>query len=346
MEIWNKRNILEIICEDTDTNEQLRLYYGILATTVADRWSAMIDKNNKANNHLRFNYRKILSFKEVEKQFQEFKQNIEYINANYDIKLTEIISVNNLRIHVEVLNDLHEQFEVYGDRLEDFIQSGYFDDPKASPRYNPVWPGDVHNKVLHESFLKLNEQIHNFEAIFRTWNNNEKSICTCLVDFMPTKPPENIVPEDYLHEQLKPEDFILFTPEHQWGWLYLGYNTLGKHWSSACHDNDIEVVRRKQIRPQQRFAAEMYMNFRPSSSYYSRIALHQWWTENNFSEFINPELTLRELALGFIPVGQLQGYAVNYEPTIDAKTITDIDNWNLKVWSKFNSIKSVKVIKK
>jgi hypothetical protein len=423
MDIWNEDKILEIICEDTESKEQLRLYYGILSTTVADRWVELINKNNKVKNKIKFNYRKILSFKEIQKQFIEFQDNIKFINSrNYEVKLPDIVSVNHLRINAGLLNDLHEQFEVYGDYLEAYFKKNInlseinlcigkintFYDIKLKPLYKidnmeidnlhneylnylnrvqekidnnwwntayltieetdtiaKVWPGinfneDIHetfiklgkliepdhDMFLHEAFLKLNEQIHNFEAIFRTWNNNEKSICTCLVDFMPNKPLEEILPSDYLHEQLNPEDFILFTPEHQWGWLYLGYNTLGKHWSSACHDDDVEVVKRKQIRPQQRFAAEMYMNFRPGSSYYSRVLLHKWWTTNNFSEYIDPELKLRELALGFIPVGQFQSYALNNDPPIDSKNITNIDDWNLNVWSKFNSIKSAKVIKK
>jgi hypothetical protein len=100
MDIWNKNKILEIICEDSDSKEQLRLYYGILSTTVADRWIDLINKNNKLKNKIKFNYRKILSIKEVQKQFIEFQENIKFINSrNYDIKLPDIVSVDDLRIN-------------------------------------------------------------------------------------------------------------------------------------------------------------------------------------------------------------------------------------------------------
>ena len=123
MYIWNNDEILEIICEDSDSKEQLRLYYGILSTTVADRWIALINKNNKLKNKIKFNYRKILSFKEVQKQFIEFQENIKFINSrDYDIKLPDIVSVDNLRINSGLLNDLHEEFEVYGDYLEACIK--------------------------------------------------------------------------------------------------------------------------------------------------------------------------------------------------------------------------------
>jgi hypothetical protein len=342
MDIWKRDKLLQIICQNSKTLKTLELYFAITDTDVADRWISLIEKNNKVNNFLRFNYRRILNRDEIEEQFIEFNANINYINANYDIKLPDIVSVDFLKNNPEILNNLHEQYEVYGDRLEDLIQSGYFNRPKANPRYNPIWPGDVHNKQLHESFLRLNEQIHNFEAVYRTWDKKEKSICTCNIDYMPNKPVAEVVPEDYLHEPLKPEDYFLFTPEHQWGWIYLGYNTLGKHWSSACHDNDIEVVKRKQIRPQARFAAEMYLNFRPNSSYYTRISLYKWWLQNNFSEIIDPQMRLEDFALGFIPVAQLIKYSIDNK-SFDARNIKDMDDWNLNVWSKFNTITSVKI---
>jgi hypothetical protein len=344
MDIWKKDKYLEITCQSTKTGNFVKLKYSILDTDIADRWVALIDKNNAVGNKLRYNYRKILSDSEIEEQFVAFKANIDFINSNYDRHLTEIESVEQLRLNANILNDLHEEFEVYGDRLQKFIDDGYFNNPKASPEYNPKWPGDVHDKVLHECFLKINEQIHNFEAIYRTWNRRERSICTCLADFMPNKDPKDILPEDYLHEPLKPEDYLLFDPEHKWGWLYLGYNTLGKHWSSACNDNDIEVVKRKQIRPQARFAAEMYMSFRNDTPYYSRVALYKWWLENNFSEIIDPRLRLEDLALGFIPVGTLHSYSFDGDVYTFATAITDTNDWNTNIWSKFNSIKDIRII--
>jgi hypothetical protein len=334
MDLWKHDKVVEFTAQNKKTGDTLRLLYSVLDTDIGDRWIALIDKNNELNHTLRYNYRKILSPEEIEENFQEFKANVGYINAHYDRQLTEIISVEDLRQNAYVLNDLHEEYEIYGDRLAHLIDVGYFNDPKKSELYNPIWPGDTHDKVTHEAFLRLNEQIHNFEAVYRTWNNSTKSICTCLVDFMPAG----------LHEDLKSEDFFLFTPEHQWGWLYLGYNTLGKHWSSICHDNDVEVVKRNAVRPQQRFAAECYMNFRPHTSYDTRISLYKWWLKNNFSEIKDPRMKLEEFALGFIPVAKFHGYSINDGAIIPASHISDSQDWNLNVWSKFNSIIDFKVI--
>jgi hypothetical protein len=344
MNIWKKDKYLEIICQSTASRKFVKLRYSILDIDIADRWINLINQNNELNNKIRFNYRKILSDSEIEEQLVEFKANVEFINNNYDRHLTDIESVEQLRTNPNILNDLHEEYEVYGDRLEKFIQDGYFNNPTASPEYNAKWPGDTHDKKVHEAFLRINEQIHNFEAIFRTWNRRTRSICTCLADFVPNKDPQDVLPEDYLHEPLKPEDYLLFDPEHKWGWLYLGYNTLGKHWSSACNDDDIEVVRRQQIRPQARFAAEMYMSFRDDTPHYSRIALYKWWMDNNFSEIIDPRMRLEDLAFGFIPVGSLHSYSFDNTVFTFATAITDTNDWNLNVWSKFNTIIDIKVV--
>jgi hypothetical protein len=344
MNIWKKDKFLEITCQSTKSRRFLKLRYAILDINIADRWIDLINKNNELGNTLRYNYRKILSDSEIEEQLIAFKSNIEFINNNYDRKLTSVQSVDQLRNNAEILNDLHEEYEIYGDRLEKFIADGYFDNPKLSPDYNTIWPGDVHDKSVHEAFLRLNEQIHNFEAIFRTWNRREKSICTCLADFLPNKDPKDILPEDYLHEPLKPEDYLLFDPEHKWGWLYLGYNTLGKHWASACNDNDLEAVHRKAIRPQSRFAAEMYMSFREDTPHYARVSLYKWWTDNNFSEIIDPRMRLEDLALGFIPVGALKSYSFDNTVYTFATAITDTKDWNLNVWSKFNHISDIRIV--
>ena len=343
---WKKNKTLKVTVENSKTQDNLELFYAIVDMDIADRWSRLIDENNSRNNLIKFNYRKILNEVEIEENFQEFKQNIEYINAHYDRHLTEIVSVEDLRNNAHVLNDLHEEFEVYGDRLEHLISEGYFDKPSEHPEYNPVWPGDIHDKITHAAFLRLNEQIHNFEAVYRTWNKETKSICTCLFDFLPKGDPNDIVPEDYLHEPLEPEDYFLFTSEHKWGWLYLGYNTLGKHWSSACHDDDTEVVIRGQIRPQARFAAESYMNFRPDSDYSTRIDLYNWWRKNNFSEKINPRMRLEDLALGFIPVARLHSYKIKEGEIIHLPELSEKEKieWNINVWSAFNSIKKAEII--
>jgi len=340
MDPFLKTHYLTVTASNSKTGDKLSLYYSILDTSVSHRWMTLIDKSNELEYSLRYNYRRNLSIDDIEERFERFKENILYINSNYDRHLTELIDIDHLDQNQYILNDLHQEYEIYGDRLAHLIEVGYFSKPSNFPDlFNPVWPGDknYNDKVLHERFLLLNEQIHNFEAIFRSRKSGNPMLCTCLFDFMPAG----------LHEDLNPEDFFLFSPEHQWGWAYLGYNTLGKHWSSASHDNDTEVVLRKQIRPQHRFAAETYLNFTlHTNDYNTRVNLHNWWLKNNFSETINPKMYLDELALGFIPVAKLTGYKVNddeFKEILEHIDYDDREDWNLNIWSKFDSIIDVRI---
>jgi hypothetical protein len=337
--MFKSNQILKITADSSTTTDVLELRYSILDIDIADRWAALIDKNNALSHSIRYNYRKILSKDDIQDRFKKFQDNINFINAHYDRKLTDIVSVDFLKENQHILNDLHEEFEIYGDRLEKLIQIGYFSNPLKFPEYfNPIWPGSLHenDKEVHEAFLLLNEQIHNFEAVYRNWGNQNRALCTCLWDFMPAG----------LHEDLLPEDYLLFAAEHMWGYAYLGYNTLGKHWNSSCHDNDVEVVKRLQIRPQQRFAAETYLNFSLHSPNYSaQINLYNWWRKNNFSEIIDTEnLKLKDLALGYIPVGKLYQYTINDGTPMPIDNSTNKAHWNQTVWSKFDRIKQVEVV--
>lgn len=333
----------------SNNSDSLELYYQILDTNLCDRWIGLINKNLEKNNSIKYNYRKILNDDEINLKFLQFQSNIDYINYNYDKILPRLINLEHLKENQNILNDLHEEYEIYGDRLKHLLEIGYFSYPKKFPElFHPVWPGNknYNNKDLHNAFLLLNEQIHNFEAIFRNWGNREKTLCSCLFDFLPNKPTAEIKPEDYLHENLKPEDYFLFSSTHLWGWAYLGYNTLGKHWSSACNENDTEVVLRKQVRPQQRFAAETYLTFSlKDEDNWTTVNFYNWWVKNNFSDVIDPDsMRLKDFALGYIPVAKLWYYTINNENRTYINKNCNHQDWNTNVWSKFNSIKGVKIV--
>ena len=340
MDIFKQNTFLSVQLIDDNYKNKLELIYRLLDIDIVDRYIRLIDENNQLKNDLRFNYRKILNKEEIELRFVKFKSNIDFINSNYDKKIPSLTTVEDLYNNQELLNDLHEEYEIYGDRLEHLVKIEYFSNPISFIEYyNPIWPGNKNenDKVLHEAFLLLNEQIHNFEAIFRNWDNPRNSLCTCLFDFVPAG----------IHEDLKSEDYMLFTPEKQWGWAYLGYNTLGKHWSSACHDNDIDVVKRNQIRPQKRFAAETYLNFSPTNeSYHTRVKLYKWWHENNISQFIDADMKLKDLALGFIPIASLVAYKTNDKNYIYINDSIDKKEWNENVWSKYSVVDSVEIIQR
>jgi hypothetical protein len=342
MDLFKIDKFVSVIVQNSKTQDTMNLVYRMYDLDIVDRWAALIDKNNQVNNKLRFNYRRILSDSDVEERFQQFKNNIESINRSYDRTLTDIVSIDYLIENQHILNILHEEYEIYGDRLARLIKVGYFNNPsKYSDYYSEPWPGNKNenDKVLHEAFLLLNEQIHNFEALFKNWEDRKKTLCTCLTDFIPAG----------VHEDLKPEDYFLFTPDHEWGSMYLGYNTLGKHWSSVYRDNDIDVVKRGAVRPQHRFAAEFYMNFSVRQSLTnSRIHLYKWWTDNNISQYCDPRMRLEDFALGFIPVSRLYRYTIDGTTTTINPDMSRQDkwSWNHDVWSRYDSVTSVKIVEK
>lgn len=341
MDLIKQDKFVEVVVEN-EAKETMTLIYALYDLDIVDRWTALIDKNNALNNKLRYNYRKILSDDDINDRFVMFKANIDYINGKYDRVLTNIISIDHLLDNQTILNDLHEEYEIYGDRLARLIKIGYFNNPKAHPDfYAEKWPGDrrENDKVLHEAFLLLNEQIHNFEALFKNWDNRTKTLCTCLTDFIPAG----------LHEDLKPEDYFLFTSDHEWGTMCLGYNTLGKHWSSVYRDNDIDVVKRQAVRPQHRFAAEFYMIFGVRQSVTnSRMQLYKWWIDNNISEYCDPSMKLEDFALGFIPVARLHSYEIDGNSVKITQELNREDKlaWNKDVWSRYNSVIKIRIVSK
>lgn len=332
---------VQVSARNEKTNDVLTLYYGVVNNDLGYRWINLIDRNNELNHKLKFNYRRSFNNDEISEQFNQFKNNVDFINANYDRELPVLSTFEHLKMNQNLLNDLHEEFEIYGDRLAELLDIDYFSKVDQYPdKSSKVWPGTSHNLKVHESFLKLNEQIHNFESIYRTTEVGQPAICTCLIDFIPAG----------LHEPLKPEDYFLFSSEKAWGWGFLGYNTLGKNWYTTCWDSDIECVVRDQIRPQQRFAAEFYMNFSQPGHYQSSLQFYKWWTENNFSSIKDPNLQLKDYAFGYIPIAKFFGYCINRGEyvsanTIDSQTMESKLEWNQNVWSSFHTIDSFKVVR-
>lgn len=334
-----KTNTSVTLVASDDDGKLLHINYKFLDTDFADRWVDVIKRNQESKGTLQINYRKILSPEERLDNFNIFRDNILKINEQYDRQLDDIISLEYLYNHQDLLNDLHEEYEIYGDRLQELIDVGYFHDPDKYPNlYNPIWPRRKQNFDVHERFLRLNEQIHNFETIFRNWGNPEGGQCSCLVDYMPAG----------IHEPLQPEDYFLFESNLNWGWLYLGYNTLGKHWLSSCLEHDDQVVVREQVRPQARFAAECYMYFgRPVIPYSNRAKFYNWWKNGKFSEIRDPNMKLSEFALGYIPLGRIFSYKIGDGEwqSVDLEyTHAQAKAWNRDVWSKFNKIISLDIV--
>jgi len=279
----------------------LKLYYKLFNNDLTYRWIDLVKKGNDDNLILNSTHTKIYSKKEIDELFQEFLDVIDLINTFIDIKLPDIKNLNYLKENKYLLNDLHEQFEVYG-------HNG--------------------NSVI----LRFNELIHIFEVIF----DHTPRFFSCV----------NTINTD--HSKLKFEDYFLFTSDFKWGYIYLGYNTLGKTWTTVAEDNDIGVIKRNQIKPQKTFSSEFYMVFNQTKSYTKKNIFYNWWVKNKFSEMYEKKFTIEDFAFGNIPLGQTLYYTLNDEVIYDMGSINTFEaklEWNKNIWSKQNSTKKIQFVK-
>jgi hypothetical protein len=320
--------LLKVTAKSKYNNNTLDMYYMILDHDLAVRWIELMDYSNNCSYTPTSNYRKKRSVEESAELFKEFKDIVDFINAHYDkqLFLPEYDILDD-----DQLNLLHEEFEIYGGRVDKLLSVDFWKDPDKHPEYkNNSWPIRRFNKDLHNNFLRLNELIHTFQAIIKRTTKDPLRICT--VDFDPKG----------LHKPLKPEDYLLFTTEKFWGWIYLGYNTLGKPWLPASFDDDVDVAKEKRIIPQARFATEFQMYFGTGTCEYARRSyFYNWWLKNNISETIDPNMLLKEAALGDVPLAKFVAYKIN-DDRIEFPS-NNIE-WNKKVWDNFSYISSAKVI--
>ena len=251
-----------------------------------------------------------------------------FINENYDKQLPTFTDFSEL--DSEILNYLHEEFEVYGDRIT-LLQDE-----------------DRWSYELHEKFLALNEFIHMIETALHGSEHKFPNF-SCLYDFLPAG----------LHEPVTEVDKLFLEDRFEWGGLYCGYNTLGKDYLSIAPENDWEVIDRDEVRPQIRFAAETWMNFGPDMTNTIRESFYKWYTT------LKPEVqakvpidNMHKLSLGRYKLGRIiiDDSMKAIEPNIE-KWFTPAGpsvawalgndsckhKWNREVFSQVNGIAEIKL---
>lgn len=312
---------LKLTFEDRDGQDH-KLHFLIYNSDLANRW-VRITKLNKERGDKHINARFTNTvYKDIHRVRERLTDCLNRINSVYDQPLPLYPEIKELS--TPELNYLHEEFERYGDRMDELIKGG------------TNWTRD-----MHEDFLELNEIIHLHEDVLKS-KTAEFPNMAVLYDYYPQE----------LHEPILESDKIWLTPYLRWGEIYLGYNTLGKDWLKVHCDNDIEVIERDQVRPQIRFAAEAWVNFGPDSS--------NWWSIYNFECWVKglpehvrhkvPINDLNKLSYGRYKLGQLivdneflsryGGTAEDFSrPSSDAKL-----DWNYNVFSTFIKLKNVEFV--
>lgn len=306
----------------------LNLHYNLYDhNPVVERWIKMtqtsIDNNMEIKARITNN-----EFSNIGYLMQQINDVLETINKTYD-KILPIFT-DFKELDSAVLNYLHEEFEVYGDRIKEL---------QADNKWS---------QILHEKFLALNEFIHMIETAIHGLENKFPNF-SCLYDFLPAG----------LHEPVNEIDKLFLEDRFEWGGLYCGYNTLGKDYLSIAPENDWEVIYRDEVRPQIRFAAETWMNFGPDMTNTIRESFYKWYTT------LTPEVqakvpidNMHKLSLGRYKLGRIiiDDSMKAIEPNIE-KWFTPAGpsvawalgndsckhKWNREVFSQTNGIAEIKL---
>jgi hypothetical protein len=304
-----------------DCNGELhRLSYNIYDSDLAQRW-VQLTKQNQADpeKYIHTSFTNI-SYNQISSVREKLTDCLNRINSVYDAPLPLYEELAELS--TPELNYLHEEFEQYGDRSEELMVSTKW------------W-----SNQLHEDFLLLNELIHLHEDLL----------------FVKTDPfPNMAVLYDYypqgLHMPILERDKLWLNPLKKWGELCLGYNTLGKDWMKVVHDNDLEVIERDQVRPQERFAAEAWLNFGPDSNEtWEFRKIEKWYLAlpKRLQDKV-PINDLNKLTLGRFKIGKLHvdqefvdRYGGDLNEYLHINTSKSKKDWNENVFSTFVTLKKV-----
>lgn len=327
---YSKTIFVNLKVDFVDDEDKIHsLLFNIYNSKLARRWANLVLRNQK-NSDAKLNFTFINSTS-TNKIIEDLNICITNINQVYDksIKLNKFVD----KLTTQETNDLHEEFEIYGNRIN-YLKN---QQSKAPPE-KIYWTEELHN-----NFLRLNDLIHLYEEAVN--NKNSKFLnMSVLYDYYPQ---EHFQP-------IQESDKIWLRDKFAWGGVYLGYNTLGKDWLKVISDNDLEVINREQVRPQERFSAETWINFGPDfNDYYSGIELENWINK------LPPDLrkkvpidNLNKFCFGRFKIGELitdTSYFKKYDldqgnwelPNTQTKL-----NWNRNVFSRFISIKNIKIIER
>jgi hypothetical protein len=253
------------------------------------------------------------------------------INEYYDRQLPIFNNVSE--ITAQSLNYLHEEFELYGQRCLTAFTQNEVRDPT-------VWPGLYFRNDFHHAWLKLNEYIHIIEPAL---NPDYFPHFSCLIQYEPFEKGDAI----------NPVDKLFLDSDFSWGHLYLGYNTLGKDWKDAAFDNDIRVVVDDQIKVQETFCSEVWLNFSDQWKSFHKITEIKFW---RWYKELSPEVqskipidNLSTLALGRYYLGMIEidDTFLKFHPNKNDWAVPYSElrkKWNLEVFSKIVRAVDIEII--
>jgi len=282
--------------------------YWIEDNDLTKRWLDIINQNKNDSNKLYHSYFANALLNDIPSLQNRINEILNKLNNSYNLPAQ--IGLDG-SLTQAALNDLHEQFEIYGGNITKF----------------------------HDNFLELNELIHICEDLFTRTNTKGFPVMHCTMDFYPQE----------IFSPLLEKDRLLIKSDYHWGHLYLGYNTLGKDWMGTWIDNDLDVIERNMVQPQQRFSAETWFNFGPDDSdNYTIRKFYSWY--HGLSKDLQKKVpidNLNELSLGRVWLGSviINNYFLKFDNNKDNWLIPNSQtkqNWNRQVFNSFRKIIEIK----
>ena len=283
------------------------LNYWVDNNDLTNRWLDMIEQNKNDPTKSYHSYFANAIPDDIPLLQTRINEILKNLNRGYN--LPEQVGLDGTLTQAE-LNDLHEQFEVYGGRV----------------------------KELHDSFLELNELIHTCEDLFARKKPTSFPVMHCTMDFYPQT----------IFNPLLDKDRLLLEDDYHWGNLYLGYNTLGKDWMGVWIDNDLEVIERSMTQPQQRFSAETWFHFGPDDiDNFTKRKFYKWWHElpEELQKKV-PISKLNDLSLGRLYLGYviIDDYFLKFDSNKDNWSVPNSQtkrDWNQQIFNTFRKIVSI-----
>jgi hypothetical protein len=291
-----------------NNQEPYDLFFWLYETSLSKRWQNLL-KQNQANSdsfiHSVFNNASDDKIEFIKNQLDEI---VSKINKVYDRELT------SFDINIEdqnTLNNLHEEYEIYGER-------------------NP-------DPLVHDNFLLLNEHIHEVELLLENQKNKTNSMAV-LFDYYPQG----------IHSPILEKDRLFLTSRFTWGGLYLGYNTLGKDWREVARHNDLDVIRRNQVKQQERFAVESWIFLGNGDSDFSNAKKFEEWYDT-LPKDLQPHVPIDSIKLGRYEIGKIviDDKLLSYHNNVNDWLVHDskiAQQWNCEVFANFRKIINLKLI--
>ena len=310
----------------------LAITYQLQPNSLVPRWIDIVTKRQADQLELKISNKGIEDLPYLMDTLNEI---VKTINSYYDRQLPLFTSINE--INRDTLNHLHEEFEVYGTRHQAVYPQGIA--PVIPADADPtVWPGTEFKMEFHQTWMKLNEYIHITESAM---DNSGWPNYSCLVQYMPFEWGVAVTETDK----------IFLDNNFKWGQLYLGYNTLGKDWNDACMDNDQRLISNDQIKVQQSFCSESWLNFNAEAEMpkSAEAKFYQWWQSLSPGlQQLVPIDSINKLALGRYYLGQvvLDEAFLDFHPVHDDWLLPNSElrsRWNKEVFGKIVKAAGIEV---